>query len=75
MSTDPVYSHLKATWTKALSNNKLTDYAIITRSTMIDEYIRPHDAMRLNLSKDGLMIYKNIVKLLRIVKYTTCLQR
>ena len=44
----PVYSHLKATQTKAVSNNKLKDYAIITRSTMIDdECIGPRDAVRL----------------------------
>ena len=66
MSADPVYSHLKGTLTKAVSNNKLTDYAIITRSTMIDdEYIGPHDAVRLILSEDRrykLMIYENVVK-------------
>ena len=49
----PVYSHLKATQTKAVSNNKLTDYAIITRSTMIDdECIGPRDAVRLVFSED-----------------------
>ena len=34
MSADPVHSYLKATQTKAVGNNKLTDYAIIT---MIDD--------------------------------------
>ena len=66
MSADPAYNHLKATQTKAVSNNKLTDYAIVTRSTMIDdECIGPHDAVRLILSEDRrykFMVYENVVK-------------
>ena len=66
ISADPAYSHLKGTQTKAVSNNKLTDYAIVTRSTMIDdECIGPHDAVRLFFSEDRrykLMVYENVVK-------------
>ena len=65
LSTDPGYNHLKATQTKA-THNKLTDYDIVTRSTMIDdECIGPHDEVRLILSESKsykFTVYENVFK-------------
>ena len=48
------YSHVTCSSTKASSSNKLTNYILATRSTMIDnECIGPHDAMRLVAREDG----------------------
>ena len=47
------YSHLRSNYVKA-SANKLTNYAIASTSTIIDdEHVGPHDGIRLIMSEDG----------------------
>ena len=52
---------------KASANSKLTNYAIVSRSTIIidDERVGPHDAIRLIMSEDGkykIMVYEHLLK-------------
>ena len=60
------YSHLRSNCVKASANNKLTNYAIASRSTIIDdEHVGPHDAIRLIMSEDGkykFMVYEHLLK-------------
>ena len=56
------YSHLRSNCVKA-SANKPTDYAIASRSTIVD--VEPHDAIRLIMSEDGkykFMVYEHLLK-------------
>ena len=57
------YSHLRSNYVKASANNKLTNYAIASRSTTIDdERVGPHDVIRLIISEDGkykFMVYEH----------------
>ena len=61
------YSHLRSNCVKASANNKLTNYAIASRSTIIDdERVGPHDAIRLIMSEDGkykFMIYEHCLRM------------
>ena len=60
------YSHLKSSSVKALSNNKLTNYVIASRNTIIDdECVGPHDVARLIMCEDGkhkFMVYEYLLK-------------
>ena len=60
------YSHLKSSSVKASANNKLTNYVIVTRSTIIDDgCIGPHDAVGLIMCEDGkfkFMVYEHLFK-------------
>ena len=60
------YSHLRSNSVKASSNNKLTNYVIASRNTIIDdECVGPHDAARLIMCEDGkhkFMVYEYLLK-------------
>jgi hypothetical protein len=60
------YSHLRSNCVKASASNKLTNYVIASRSTIIDdERVGPHDAIRLIMCEDGkykVMAYEHLLK-------------